>query len=88
MLTYESAMWFDANGRKIAGNFNAHGQGQTKEHFQQLMAHLDEGGPVPDGYAAPFYKADRETEYRQAHAAFSDRLRQAEAVQSIKAGAP
>lgn len=77
MLTYESAMWFDANGRKIAENFNAYGHGQTKEHYEQLMAHLDPeiNGPVPDGYTPPFYKADREAEYRQAHAAFSERLR-------------
>ncbi|WP_327045482.1 hypothetical protein OG320_27920 [Microbispora sp. NBC_01189] len=38
LLTYESGMWFDANGRKIAENFNVYGQGQTKEHFQQFMA--------------------------------------------------
>ncbi|GAB2445555.1 hypothetical protein GCM10027187_08710 [Streptosporangium sandarakinum] len=77
MLTYESAMWFDADGRKIAENFNAFGHGQTKQHFEQLMAHLDPevNGPVPDGYTAPFYKADREAEYRQAHAVFSERLR-------------
>jgi hypothetical protein len=79
LLTYESVMWFDAKGRKIAENFNAYGHGQTKEHFGQLMAHLDPevNGPVPDGYTAPFYKADREAEYRQAHAVFSERLRKA-----------
>ncbi|SNS08430.1 hypothetical protein SAMN05216276_1003292 [Streptosporangium subroseum] len=83
MVTYEGAMWFDPNGRKIAENFNAYGQGQTKQHYEQLMAHLDPeiNGPVPDGYTAPFYKADREAEYRQAHAVFSERLRQAQAVQ-------
>jgi hypothetical protein len=50
------------------------------------MAHLDPeiNGPVPDGYTAPFYKADREAEYRQAHAVFSERLRQAEAVQTAE----
>ncbi|MFJ2153931.1 hypothetical protein ACIOHB_34855 [Streptomyces microflavus] len=30
--------------------------------------------PVPDGYTAPFYKADRETEMREAHAYFQKRL--------------
>ena len=37
------------------------------------MAHLDdpEAMPPPTGYTAPFYKADRENEYRQAHAVFS-----------------
>ena len=72
----ESRMWFDANGRRIAGDYNTFGYGQTKDHFEQLVAHLDPGinGPVPEGYSAPFYKADREAEYRQAHAVFSKRL--------------
>ncbi len=30
-----------------------------------------EHAPAPEGYTAPFYKADREDEYRQAHAVFS-----------------
>ncbi|GAA1717057.1 class I SAM-dependent DNA methyltransferase [Nonomuraea bangladeshensis] len=79
---YEAQIWFDANGRKIAGNHNTYGYGQTKADFEALMAHLDPeiNGPVPDGYAAPFYKADREAEYRQAHAVFAERLRQAEAA--------
>ncbi|MBE1532604.1 Eco57I restriction-modification methylase domain-containing protein [Actinomadura algeriensis] len=74
---YEAQIWFDANGRKIAGNHNTFGYGQTKEHFKQLQEHLDPeiNGPVPDGYTAPFYKADRENEYRQAHAVFAERLR-------------
>ncbi|MEU1982519.1 hypothetical protein [Nocardia sp. NPDC019395] len=76
---YEAQVWFDAGGRKIAGNYNAYGHGQTKAHFQQLMDHLDTeiNGPVPEGYSAPFYKADREAEYRQAHAHFAERLRAA-----------
>ncbi|SPT57088.1 class I SAM-dependent DNA methyltransferase [Actinomadura madurae] len=78
---YEALTWFDANGRKIAGNFNTFGHGQSKEHFEQLQDHLDPeiNGPVPDGYEAPFYKADREAEYRQAHAVFSERLERAKA---------
>ncbi|MGI5324454.1 Eco57I restriction-modification methylase domain-containing protein [Actinomadura nitritigenes] len=74
---YEAQIWFDANGRKIAGNHNIFGYGQTKEHFKQLQDHLDPeiNGPVPAGYTAPFYKADREAEYRQAHAVFAERLR-------------
>ncbi|MCX0274239.1 restriction endonuclease subunit M [Nocardia zapadnayensis] len=73
---YEARVWFDAAGRKVAGNHNAFGHGQTKDNFQQLMDHLDPEicGPVPAGYTAPFYKADREAEYRQAHAHFADRL--------------
>ncbi|MET8160379.1 class I SAM-dependent DNA methyltransferase [Sphaerisporangium sp. NPDC005289] len=79
LVTYESAMWFDANGRKLAENFNAYGHGQMKGHFEQLMKHLADPGTVllPEGYSAPFYKADREGEYRQAHAAFAERLRTA-----------
>ncbi|MEV1288738.1 class I SAM-dependent DNA methyltransferase [Micromonospora sp. NPDC049679] len=79
MLDYEAAMWFDADGRKIASNHNAYGSGQTKEHFVQLMVHLEdpERNPVPEGYRAPFYKADRENEYRRAHAVFSKRLQDA-----------
>ncbi|MEV4019906.1 class I SAM-dependent DNA methyltransferase [Nonomuraea angiospora] len=78
----EAQIWFDANGRKIAANHNTYGYGQTKADFEALMAHLDPeiNGPVPDGYEAPFYKANREAEYRQAHAVFAKRLQQAQAV--------
>ncbi|WP_395107210.1 class I SAM-dependent DNA methyltransferase [Actinomadura sp. SCN-SB] len=73
----ENDIWFDSRGRRIARNYNVFGYGQTKEHFKQLQDHLDPeiNGPVPDGYEAPFYKADREAEYRQAHAVFAERLR-------------
>lgn len=73
----ENEIWFDSRGRRIASNYNVFGYGQTKEHFKQLQDHLDPeiNGPVPDGYEAPFYKADREAEYRQAHAVFAERLR-------------
>lgn len=79
LADYEAQTWFDANGRKIAGNHNSFGRGQTKLHFQELMEYLDPkiNGPVPNGYEAPFYKADREAEYRQAHAVFAERLAQA-----------
>ncbi|MEV6373600.1 class I SAM-dependent DNA methyltransferase [Micromonospora musae] len=75
----ESRMWFDANGRKIAADVYTFGVGQTKTHYAQLVAHLDDPGrtPPPEGYTAPFYKADRENEYRQAHAVFSKRLQDA-----------
>lgn len=75
----ENQMWFDADGRKIAADPYAFGNGQTKEHYERLMAHLDdqERDPMPDGYTAPFYKADRESEYRQAHVFFSKRLQDA-----------
>jgi hypothetical protein len=73
---YEALTWFDAGGRKITQNHNTHGHGQTKKHYEQLMVYLDPEirGPVPDGYTAPFHKAEREAEYRPAHAVFSERL--------------
>ncbi|WP_329101724.1 class I SAM-dependent DNA methyltransferase [Micromonospora sp. NBC_01699] len=75
----EERMWCDVSGRRIAADPYAFGYGQTKEHYEQLMAYLDdpERNPVPEGYVAPFYKADRENEYRQAHAEFSKRLQDA-----------
>ncbi|MFI5929595.1 class I SAM-dependent DNA methyltransferase [Micromonospora sp. NPDC051543] len=79
MADYEASIWFDSSGRKIAGNHHAYGVGQTKGHYEQLVAYLDdpERNPVPEGYSAPFYKVDRENEYRQAHALFSKRLQDA-----------
>ncbi|NHI05479.1 hypothetical protein STPH2_0842 [Streptomyces sp. KO7888] len=73
---YESAMYFDAKGRKIAANHNTYGHGQTKQVYVDLMAHLEtpETMPPPTGYTAPFYKADREAEMRAAHAHFQARL--------------
>ncbi|MEN3608021.1 class I SAM-dependent DNA methyltransferase [Plantactinospora sp. ZYX-F-223] len=72
----EEKMWFDSAGRKIAADPYAFGFGQTKDQYQQLTTHLEdpERNPVPEGYTAPFYKADRENEYRQVHAEFSRRL--------------
>ncbi|MGW2540280.1 hypothetical protein ACWC5I_05240 [Kitasatospora sp. NPDC001574] len=73
---FDAVTWFDANGRKIAGSRHTFGHGQTKEHYAQLQAHLaaPDAAPVPDGYTAPFYKADREREMREAHAVFQARL--------------
>ncbi|MEU5567591.1 class I SAM-dependent DNA methyltransferase [Micromonospora musae] len=75
----EEQMWFDASGRRIAADSRVFGLGQAKQHYEQLMAYLDDPqrNPVPDGYTAPFYKVDRENEYRQAHAVFSKRLQDA-----------
>jgi hypothetical protein len=77
--------WFDATGRKIAGNWNTFGTGQTKEHWEQFQAYLENPAknPLPDGYTPPFYKADRIAEYRQAHAAFSACLAAAHTLQVI-----
>lgn len=75
LADYEAQMWFDANGRKIAKNHNTYGYGQTKEDYLHLQKYLDEDDPTdtpPEGYSAPFYKADREAEYREAHAHFTE----------------
>ncbi|MGX7670534.1 class I SAM-dependent DNA methyltransferase [Plantactinospora sp. DSM 117369] len=79
LCSYESEMWFDKCGRRLAANFNQWGSGQTRDHYRQFMDYLEsqEQNRVPDGYKAPFYKADRESEYRQAHAVFSQRLQDA-----------
>ncbi|WP_345598343.1 hypothetical protein, partial [Streptomyces marokkonensis] len=34
---YESAMYFDANGRKIAANHNTYGHNQTKQDYIDLL---------------------------------------------------
>ncbi|CAO5165691.1 site-specific DNA-methyltransferase (adenine-specific) [Frankia sp. AiPs1] len=79
LVDYETQMWFDAKGRKIAANFNAYGHGQTKEDWIEFQEHLKNPKMrlPPAGYAAPFYKADREKEMRAAHAVFSARLQAA-----------
>ncbi|MFD8129094.1 class I SAM-dependent DNA methyltransferase [Streptomyces mirabilis] len=76
LYDYESATYFDANGRKIAADFNTYGHGQTKQDYLDLLDHLEdpERTPPPAGYQAPFYKADREAEMRAAHAHFQARL--------------
>ncbi|MFI8870460.1 class I SAM-dependent DNA methyltransferase [Streptomyces sp. NPDC053707] len=76
LVEYESEMWFDTQGNRIASNFNAYGHGQTKEDYLALVDHLASPSttPPPAGYTAPFYKADRETEMRAAHAHFQARL--------------
>ncbi|ROQ35014.1 hypothetical protein EDD98_4068 [Streptomyces sp. PanSC19] len=73
---YEAKTWFDANGRKIAENFNTYGHGQTKQDWLDFEAHLADPAntPPPVGYVEPFYKADREAEMRAAHAHFQARL--------------
>jgi hypothetical protein len=74
---YEDITWFDGNGSKLAGYHRTYGQYQKKGTWEQFEAHLEdpEKNPVPDGYTAPFYKADRIAEYKQAHAAFTNRLK-------------
>ncbi|WFE92732.1 class I SAM-dependent DNA methyltransferase [Micromonospora sp. WMMD987] len=79
--SYEGEMWFDAAGRKISREFHAQGVDQSKDTYSKLKAYFDGEGqlPIPEGYTAPFYKADRESEYRQAHEFFSRRLQDASA---------
>lgn len=74
---FEDVTWFDANGRKIAGNWNTFGTGQTKQHWEQFESYLESPStaPPPEGYTPPFYKANRITEYRQAHAVFTERMK-------------
>ncbi|WP_369265801.1 hypothetical protein [Streptomyces harbinensis] len=73
---FERATWFDSAGHKIAGIHRTHGQRQKKEHWEQFERYLKdpENAPPPEGYTAPFYKADREKEMREAHAVFKARL--------------
>jgi hypothetical protein len=84
MQDFDRVTWFDATERKLAGDRYTYGFNQTKDHwtrFQEYREAYDKGpntdAPVPDGYTAPFYKADREREMREAHAYFKQRLDQA-----------
>ncbi|MFG2406146.1 hypothetical protein ACGFR8_17755 [Streptomyces brevispora] len=72
----ENMMWFDASGRQLAGDRHSFGSRQSKQHFDQLQQFLASSGKdfIPDGYTAPFYKADREAEMREAHTYFQKRL--------------
>ncbi|MET4642386.1 type I restriction-modification system DNA methylase subunit [Streptomyces atratus] len=81
---YEAVSWFDAKERKVAGKHQAFGFDQTKDHWTQFEAYQEAFEkdpettvPVPDGYTAPFYKAEREREMREAHAYFKQRLDEA-----------
>ncbi|MGC5626565.1 DNA methyltransferase [Streptomyces albidoflavus] len=74
----ESNMWFDVKGRQLAQDSYAFGHGQTKEHYEHFLAYQKKERPEPpEGYTAPFYKANREEEMRAAHAYFSARLQEA-----------
>ncbi|MGW7350836.1 class I SAM-dependent DNA methyltransferase [Streptomyces sp. NPDC054784] len=78
LTDYEAVTWFDAHGRKLAGNHHTYGFGQTKQDYEQFLAYQKSQRPEPpEGYAAPFYKANREEEMRAAHAVFAERLRKA-----------
>ncbi|WP_245790268.1 hypothetical protein [Streptomyces monashensis] len=84
MQDFDRVTWFDAEERKIAGDRYTYGFDQTKDHWTQFQEYREAyekdpntDAPVPDGYTAPFYKANREREMRQAHAYFKQRLDQA-----------
>ncbi|MGW9208111.1 hypothetical protein ACWGR4_14100 [Embleya sp. NPDC055664] len=76
LFGYESETYFDSAGRKIAKSHDAFGYRQTKQHYEQLLKHLDapRSASPPEGYGGPFYRADREREMREAHSAFQARL--------------
>jgi hypothetical protein len=76
---YDAASWFDARGSKLASNARTFGQYQKKTSWSEFEAYQESptDHPVPLGYEAPFYKADREAEYRQAHAKFTAQLESA-----------
>ncbi|MFD9291167.1 DNA methyltransferase [Streptomyces sp. NPDC060030] len=78
MQAFDAATWFDAEERRIAGVRHTFGFGQTKEHYEHFLAYQKKERPdPPEGYTAPFYKANREKEMREAHAYFSARLQEA-----------
>ncbi|GAB3179063.1 DNA methyltransferase [Streptomyces incanus] len=75
LADYEADTWFDVSGRKIAKNHNSYGHGQSKEHYNEYIAYVNgERTAPPEGYEAPFYKADREREMRAAHDYFMQHL--------------
>nr|WP_157169486.1 hypothetical protein [Streptomyces typhae] len=78
MQDFDAVTWFDANERKIAGSRHTYGHGQTKQDYEHFLAYQKGERPEPpEGYTAPFYKAEREEEMRAAHAVFTERLRKA-----------
>jgi hypothetical protein len=78
MQDFDAVTWFDDNERKIAGNRYTYGFGQTKQDYEHFLAfQTKERSEPPEGYTAPFYKADREKEMRAAHAYFEARLNSA-----------
>lgn len=80
MADYEQDMYFDSNGRRVARRFEAYGyhqaNGGRRQVFDTLIGYLadPERTSPPEGYTAPFYKADRESEMRAIHAVFQARL--------------
>ncbi|WP_256787979.1 Eco57I restriction-modification methylase domain-containing protein [Frankia sp. AvcI1] len=78
---YEYAMYFDAQGRKIAKDHHAMGVKQQKDDYKILHAWVADRGlaceappELADRYRGPFRKPDREAEMRAAYAEFARRL--------------
>ncbi|MFE5662619.1 hypothetical protein ACFQ7W_01630 [Streptomyces niveus] len=72
MQDFDAVMWFDSNERKIAGDRYTYGFDQTSADYVKFLAFQESKvSEPPEGYAAPFYKADRELEMRTAHAYFT-----------------
>ncbi|WP_157488716.1 hypothetical protein [Pseudofrankia sp. DC12] len=73
---FEAATWFDAHGWKISSDSRTKGQRQSEDSWMKFENYLESQShqDAPTGYTAPFYKADRETEMRAAHAVFQKRL--------------
>lgn len=53
LCDYESATCFDANGRKIAADFNAYGHGQTKQDYLRLLDHMVNPATTPPPRVTP-----------------------------------
>ena len=76
---YEDVTWFDATGWKSPAL--EHVRHRPDQGASAAVPGLPGGpakNPSPDGYSRPSDKADRIGEYRQAHAAFTERLRRAQ----------
>jgi len=50
---YEAVTWFDATGRKLAGNWNTFGTGQTKEHWEQFQRFQEDPARTQSPTATP-----------------------------------
>ena len=77
MNDYEDVTWFDANGRKLAGNWNTSALVRPRSTGSSSRPTLKTRRRTrrPTVTPPPFYKADRIAEYRQAHAAFTERMK-------------
>ena len=47
LADHEDDMYFDANGRKLAADYDSWGHGQTKEHWKQFEKYLEDPAAEP-----------------------------------------